>query len=308
MPITARVGGLWADALDPIVRFNTDVGYGRRANTLLMSQLFAVKNSVRAYEAVSGVGVIGPDAWANYEESGAVSEADFDQGYKKTYTHREYPLDLSIKRKLIDDGNFAEVMRVAQRMGDSAAVKRETDAASVFNNAFSSSFTGGDAVALCSASHPLSPQNPGTQSNTFTYSLTKDNVSTMRIAMMKFTDDKGTIAGVVPNLLLVPIDLEDQAKIICNSPLDPTSANNAVNPQGTGRWTYKVWPYLTDTNAWFMIDSVLMGMFLEWWDRVPLSVNRRAGDDETLEAYWRAYMRYSFGFSDWVWVAGSNPS
>ena len=306
MPIVSAVGGLWADALDPIVRFRTDLAFNRRPQ--MLNRLFNVQLSQRAYEAISGVGAIGIDAWKNYANSGAVSEADFDQGYKKTYTHVEYPLDFYVERKTIDDANFPAVFRLAERIGDSAAVFRETEAASVFTNAFNGSFLGADGVALCSDSHPNSPQKTGvTQDNNFALSLTKANVATVREAMMAFTDDNGNKMAVTPDTILVPPDLEDEALEITASQLDPASANNTINPQ-YGRFRVMTWHYLTDTNAWFMIDSGLMRQSLDWFDRVPFSVAMREGDDRTLRAYWRAYQRFSYGWSDWRWIAGSNPS
>lgn len=295
----------WADALDPIVRKWFEQGYARRPQ--LLAALFNVQTSQRAYEEVSGVGAVGIDAWENYEMTGVVSEVDFDQGYKSTFTHKEYPLKIGIKSKLLADNNFAEIMNIPTKLGDSAALKREVDAASVFNNAFSDTFAGADSVGLCSDAHPYSPTKTGsTQDNEFTLALTKDNVGAIREAMMAFTDDNGNKVAVTPNLLLVPPALEDEALVIARSLNDPTSANNAINPQA-GRWQVQPWHFLTDANAWFMIDQALMKMALEWFDRVPLGINPMV-EDKTIEAHWIAYMRYSFGWSDWRWVAGSNPS
>lgn len=306
MPIQSVVGGAWADILDPIVKFNAMKGFGRRPS--LIRALFNVQTSSRAYEDVSGVGVISPDSWGNYAESGRVSEADLDQGYKKRYTHVEYPLDFSVERKTIDDGDFPSVVRLTDRIGDSANVKREYDAASVFNNAFSGSFLGADGVALCSNSHPFSPQKTGsTQDNNFTLQLNAANLRTIREAMMAFTDDAGSPLAVTPNTLLVPPALEDTARVLVSSMQEAGTANNDINPH-QGRFSVVTWHYLTDSNAWFMIDSNLMKMYLEWFDRVPFSVNLREGDDRTLRSWWRAYMRYSYGFSGWQWIAGSNPS
>lgn len=304
MPIISERGGLWADILDPIVKFRFDQAFNRRQS--LIATLFNVQGSTRAYEQVSGVGAIGVDSWGTYAASGAVPEVDFDQGYKKTYDHVEYVVDLSVERKTIDDGQQGDVFRQVDRMGDSAALKRETDAFSVFNNAFSASFLGADGVALCSASHPLSPMKPGSvQGNTGTAALTKANVSVVREAMMAFTDDNGNKMAVTPNAILVPPQLEDEALEISKSLLDPTTANNTINVH-EGRFTVIVSHYLTDSNNWFMIDTTLGKMSLDWFNRAPLSVNLRAGDDPTLKVYWRAYMRYSFGFSNWLWVYGNN--
>jgi len=295
----------WADAVDPIVRKWLEQGYARRPS--LIQTLFNVQNSMRDYEEVSSIGAVGIDAWNQYEQAGSAGQADFDQGYKKSYTHREYPLELQIKRKFLDDNNFRQITDASLRMGDSAALKREVDAASVFNNAFSASYTGADAVALCSDSHPYSPKKSGTtQDNNFALALTKDNVKTIREAMMAFTDDNGNKVAVTPDTILVPPGLEDAGLEITKSLLDPSTANNTINPQA-GRFSVLTWHYLTDSNAWFMIDSNLMKLSLDWFDRVPLSITPKV-EDKTLQATWIAYMRYSYGWSDWRWVAGSNPS
>jgi len=299
----------WADLLDPIVRKWWEQGFARRAP--MVPSLFNVQTSSRAYEEVSGVGAIGIDAWENYAASGQISEADFNQGYKQTFTHKEYVLDLGIERKLIDDDQHNIVRTSVMRMGDSAALRRETHGASVFNNAFTDSapYAGADAVGLCSTAHPYGPDKTGsTQSNEFTLSLTKPNVATIREAMQAFTDDNGNIVAVIPDTLLVPPALEDEALVIARSINDPTSDTNAINPQ-MGRFQVVPWHYLTDSNAWFMIDSTLMKMGgLEWYDRVPVGIGLKGGQDTTVKAYWRSYMRYSYGWSDWRWVAGSNPS
>lgn len=296
----------WADLLDVPVRFRFDQAFNRRPS--LIDAMFNVQGSTMASEEVSGVGAIGIEAWDTFENSGGakVGSADFDQGYKKTYTHREYPLEINIRRKLLDDGNLAEAFRIVERVGDSARVKREVDAASVFNNGFTAA-NGADGVALFSDSHPLGPQKTGvTQDNSFALELTKPNLKTIREAMMAWTDDQGNKMAVTPNLILVPPALEDTALEITQSILDPGTANNAINPQ-FGRFQVVTWHYLTDSNAFFVIDSNLMRQSLEWYNRVPLGVTPKV-EDKTISATWIAYQRYSFGFADWRWVAGSNAS
>ena len=305
MPIVTGAGSNWADLLDPTVQYRADQAFMRRAS--LIPTLFNVQTSARTREQVSGVGAIGIDAWKNYENSKNVPEVDFDQGYKQTYTHKEYAVDFGVERKDIADNNFVEVFRVVDRIGDSASLFRETEAASIFNNAFTVA-SGADGTYLCSDSHPLSPQKTGvTQDNNFALALTKAKVRTVREAMMAFTDDNGNKMGITPNMLLVPPALEDDAIEIVNSTLNPDNANNTINPQ-FGRFQVVTWHYLTDSNAWFMIDAAMMRMSLDWFNREPFSVAMREGDDRTVKAYWRAYQRFSYGFSDWKWVAGSNPS
>ena len=72
--------------------------------------------------------------------------------------------------------------------------------------------------------------------------------------MIEYVDMNGDLMNVMPDELLVPPELEDTALEIVRSAQDPASANNAINPQA-GRFSVRVWNYLTDANAWFMIDS-----------------------------------------------------
>jgi hypothetical protein len=296
----------WANLLDPVVKEWFYQGYSRRAS--LIETLYRVQGSSRADEKISGAGAIGIDAWEQYEKTRHVPQVDMEQGYQTTFTHSQYIVDLPVEKKLIDDAQDAQVLNSSERLGDSTSLKREVDAASVFNNAFSGSYLGGDGVALCSDSHPLSPSKSGsTQDNNGTLALTKANVKTVREAMMAYTDDNGNKVAVTPNTILVPPGLEDDALEITKSLLDPSSANNTINPQA-GRFNVLVWHYLTDSNAWFMIDSMLMKMSLLWFNRDPVDIHLRLGDDPTVMVFWRAYMRYSFGWTDWRWVYGNNPS
>lgn len=306
MTITGERNGLWADALDPIVRFRFDLAFNRRAS--LIQTLFNVQGSVRAYEQVSGAGAVSVDAWNTYKNAGKVGSADFDQGYKATYEHEEYPLEIPIARKLIDDANYAQVFRIVERVGDSARQKQEIDGAAVFNNAFNDTFAGPDGVGLCSLVHPNSPQKTGaTQANEGTYALTRDNIATVREAMMAFTDDNGQPMGITPNMLLVPPGLEDEARVYTKSLAKPGTGDNDLNPRAGEDWMVQKWHYLTDSNAWFMIDSVQMKMSLDWFNRIPLGVTPKV-EDKTIVATWIAYMRYAQGWSDWRWIFGNNPS
>lgn len=296
----------WADALDPIVREKFEQGFARRVP--VAPAIYNVQTSQRAYEELTGIGAIGIDMWEQYENTGKVAQADFDQSYKTTLTHRTKPLEVTVKRELLDDSQWPQITNMTMGMGDSAALKREVDAASTFVNAFDvTNFPGADGQSLCDGAHPFNPQKTGsTQSNTFTLSLTKTNVATVRESMMAFTDDNGNKVAVRPNTLLVPPGLEDEALEITRSSHDPDSDTNRINPQ-SNRFSVIVWHYLTDSNAWFMLDSVLSQQGLFWFDRNPVTIQLKEGD-KTLSSTWIAHMRYIFGFSDWRWIAGSNPS
>ena len=294
----------WAELLEPGIREHFFLGASRRPS--LITQMFDVMQSAKDSEYMVGSGAISPDAWEEFSKTGRVPNVGFDQGYKKTWQHVTYLVELPVQVELVEDYLYGIINDSASRLGDSASLKREVDAASVFNNAFSASYLGADGVALCSDSHPNGPTVSGTQDNNFTLALSKTNLRTIREAMQAFKDARGNLLAVTPDTLLVPPALEDDAIEIVNSVLDPTSANNTVNAMA-GRFRVVTWHYLTDTNAWFLIDSQLMRQNLKWFERVPLSIQLDRVEKRAY-AFYNARMRYSYGWRDWRWIAGSNPS
>ena len=56
-----------------------------------------------------------------------------------------------------------------------------------------------------------------------------------------------------------------------------------------------------------MIDSRLMKLNLLWFDRNKLELNQDTAFN-TYEARYSAYMEYSYGWRDYIWVYGHNAS
>lgn len=305
MPNGLVISDNWPNLLEPIVREAFLLSAERYPS--IIPTLFDVLPSAAAWEKFQGIGAVGVDAWDQFRKTKKAAKVAFDNGYLTTFTHDTYMVELDVERELIEDSQYPQITDAAAALSDSAMEKRETDAASVFVNAFTDTYAGADAVGLCSTAHPNGPNKTGsTQSNEGTYSLTADNVSTVRIAMMGFKDDAGGRLAINPDMLLVPPDLEDAAIKIVGSVQQPGNANNDINPQN-GRMRVVRWNYLTDTNAWFMIDSGRMKRALKWFDRVPLNI-QLAPKSSSAWAVYEARMRYSFGWRDYRWVYGNNPS
>jgi hypothetical protein len=273
---------------------------GDQRKTSLIPTLFNVQGSKTATEKSFGVGTLSSDGW-DFETAGGVQYDDTKKGWEKTYTHVEYAKGVVVERKLIDDNQTRIAFGRASALGDSAFRKREKDAALIFNNAFATD-TGPDGQFLCDTDHPYSDEDSTTYSNKGTSALSKSAVASTRQDLQAFVDDRGDLMDVMADTLIVPPELEDTAIEITKSILDPTSANNAVNPQ-SGRFRTIVWHYLTDANNWFMADSGRQKQFLNWFDRVPIEFAAEE-DFSTLARRYRAYMRYSYGYDDARWVFG----
>lgn len=308
MPLTS---GNFADLLKPGLKRIFDIGMGRPSP--MIDMLFSRESSTRFEEQYQGMGALGTVPVFD----GSVPYHDFDAGYRTDIRNYEMAMGITIERRLVDDDQYNQIRRRASNMSDAFNVTRETDAANVFINAFTddgtnrmgASTNGADGVALVSTAHPYSPANSGTtQGNEGTYTLTIDNLDTVRQAMRNFTDDQGQLLGVNPDMLLVPPELERTATQLVSERAiyEPNSAEYDVN-MFSGRFRPVVWDRLTDANAWFLIDSTLMKQHLIWQDRINPEFTQ-ADDFDGLTAKFRGYMRYGIGWTDWKWVYGNNPS
>jgi len=317
-PITSEN---WAALLTPGLRKVFHTKLRSREELFKRAQIFPTDTSQRAFEEYQGVGDLGTQGWDQFEKTGRVSYDAPEIGFKTRLEHREFAKGLSVKRKVMDDNLYPgapipkTITQRVEGLASSAALRREKSAADVFNNAFTDTgqdaegFTvsGADGVGLVSTAHPLSPSNTGTtQSNEGTLALTSDNVVETKNRMRSFTDDQGELIASHPDTILVPPELEETAIKIVSGDLDPDSANNTINVN-KGRYKIVVWDYLTDANAWFMIDSALKQEHLVWLDRVMPEFMAELNKD-TMIGEWVAYMRYSRGWDSPFWVYGNNPS
>jgi len=308
MPLTS---GNFADLLNPVLKRTFDIGMSRPQT--MMEMLFKVETSTRYEEQYQGLGAQGlvPPF------DGTVPYVDFDAGYRIDIRNYEFAQGLQIERRLLDDEQGGQIRARAANMADSFQTTIETDAANVFINGFTDSGTnrmgattnGADGVGLLSAAHPYSPANTNTtQSNEGTLALTIDNLDTTRQAMRNLTDDKEQLLGVNPDMLLVPPELERTATQLVSelAIYEPNISEFDVN-MFSGRFKPVVWNRLTDSNAWFLIDSALMKQHLIWQWRIRPEFSQ-ADDFDGLTAKFRGYMRYGVGWTDWKWIYGQNPS
>jgi hypothetical protein len=285
------------------------------------TDLFPIDTSTKASESTQGIGEMGSGGWNNFRKTRRLGYDGFDPGFKTTLEHRVFAKGMIVERELMEDNQYPnagiprQVKQEVQKLGRSAALHREHSAANVFRNAFTDAgeddegmpIAGFDGVGLCSEAHPLGPENAATQSNEGTLALTADNLATTKLLMREFTDDVGELIVVAPGHLLVPPELGDTARIINETDRDLGTANNDVNPQ-KGRWKITEWDYLTDPNAWFMIDDGLKSEHLVWYDRVAPEFDSEGDFDSGGDAKYRGYYRFSRGWDAWQWIFGHNPA
>lgn len=264
----------------------------------MLERMYRVLNSDKAKETDLRIGSFGDPQ--EFEDRIIYDGADPD--YTIEYSHTEYASGFKVQRKLFDDKQYGGFFESAEDLGRAFRRKVEKDAASTFNNAFSGSYLGYDSKALCADDHPRSEADSTSVDNKATLALTAANFNTVWEQSQALVDDRGELIGVNPDLLLVPPGLMKEAHEITRSPLDPASAENAANPYAGIQ--YMVWNRLTDSTAWFLIDSMMMRRYLKWYWRVTPEFKGEVDFDTYIRKY-AGYMRYSFGWSDFRWVVGS---
>jgi hypothetical protein len=290
----------WPDLLVPGLRKVFDNAYRERPSNIGI--LFNVQSSQKAVEHDLTTGDMLDFAPMN----GVVPYDDMGEGYRTDYTHSELARGFKVERKLVDDDLYNVINKRPRMLGLAARRRRETDAASMFNNAFNSGITGGDGVSLCNSAHPAN-NGGATQSNVGTLDLTDVNLEATRRLMIGFHSDRDQIIEVIPDFLLVPLALEQVAFEIINSRGKVDTALNNANFH-YGKYKLLVWPnYLSSSLNWFLMDSVMMKEYHLWFDRIKPEFQKDREFD-TYNAKYSGYMRYSYGWSDWRAIFGNNPA
>lgn len=263
-----------------------------------LDPLFNMANSNRAVERTQELGNFG----LVEEYNGAIEYDDPDLGTRKEFLHKEYAKGLKIPRKLLDDDDYAAIGRMTSNMALSFTRTMAYHKSSVFNEAFATTYTVADGKALCATTGRSTGK--ANTANAGTDALSAASVKATRKAMMSFTDKNGLKLLCVPDTLVVPIDLMDEAEVIVTSIQASGTQNNDANT--LKNLNIIVDPLLTDSNNWFLVDSGMARQHLWWWNRVSPEFSVHPASEHDLELRQRGYMRYSFGADDHTWIYGHN--
>lgn len=267
---------------------------------MVMDSIFHVNTSEKADEkdsSISGFGLAVQTA-----EGAPIDYEDPVQGYDTTYTHVKYTKGFKITQEMYDDDLYNIMNKRPAALGRAMRRTAENQAASVFNNAFSTSYLGADAKPLFSTSHTR-PDGGTSQSNASSTGITlsETNLETGRLAARNQLDDKGMVIDVNVDTLVVPISLEKTAHLIVDSIQRQGTADNDANFY-KNKFKIVPWIYLTSTTAWFLLDS--NNHELNWfWRKQPQFKQDELFDTEI--GVYKSSMRLSKGWSDWRGVWGS---
>ena len=268
------------------------------------AEIYDTETSDRAFEEevmLSGFG----NAQTKSEGAG-VSFDSANEAYTARYTHETIALAFALTEEAIEDNLYDRLgARYTKALARSMAHTKQVKAAATLNNAFSSSFTGGDGVELCSTAHPLNGGGTFANEPSVAADLNETSLEDALISISTFVDERNMIIALRGMKLIIPPQLQFIADRLLESTLRPGTADNDVNatrnmgmiPDG-----YTVNHFLTDTDAFFIKTDSPNGFKL--FERSPLATSMEA-DFDTGNMRFKARERYSFGFSDPRCVFGS---
>jgi hypothetical protein len=223
------------------------------------------------------------------------------QGFVTRYTHIAYAMGYIVTKEELDDNLYEAISRKrASALAMSFRQTKENVAANIYNRAFNSTYKGGDAVELCSTSHPNTTGGTWANKPSVDADLSEAALEDAMIAIMGFQNDRGLLISVMPQTLHIARNEVFNAQRILHSSYQPGTANNDINVLKSGNYIpggFKVNHYFTAAHAWFIRNSIPGKTGMKHYERVSIMFDQD-NDFDTMNAKAKGYERYSFGWSD----------
>ena len=268
------------------------------------AEIFDTENSDRAFE--EEVMLYGFEQAPVKGEGAAVAYDPAGESFTARYTHETIALAFAITEEAVEDNLYDKLSaRYTRALARSMSNTKQVKAASVLNNAFSSSYAGGDGVSLVNSAHPTAMG--GNWSNTLATQadLNETSLEQALIDISLFIDERGLKVALRGMKLIIPPQLQFTAQRLLKSEQRTGTADNDINAIKSGSYLpdgFAVNHFLTDPDAWFVKTDAPNG--LKHFVRSPLKTALE-GDFDTGNVRYKARERYSFGWSDPRGIYGS---
>jgi len=265
--------------------------------------LYSTEQSMKAFE--EDVQMIGFGAAPTKAEGAMINYDSGREGFVSRYVHETVALAFAITEEAEEDGLYGSLgAKYARALARSMQQTKEIKGANIFNTATTTSL-GGDGQALLDPLHPLG--GGGTASNILgtPADLSETSLETLLVQISTAVDDRSIPIALSGRKLAVPPQLVFVAERIIKSNLRPGTADNDINamrnmgmiPEGV-----VVNQRFTNPDQYFILTDCPDGM--KHFVRAPIK-KAVEGDFETGNLRYKCRERYSFGFTDWRGVYGS---
>jgi hypothetical protein len=236
-------------------------------------------------------------------EMAAVAYDELAQGYDKTYQPDTYELAFMASKEALDDEQEEVVSDAGRALGNSLDFTYNVDHAGLFNNGFTSTTGSPDGKALFATDHPLVGGGTGSNAMATPADLSVTSLRTAMNDVFDTVDDAGKLLHWRPRILLVPGEETWNARELVNSTDRPDTASRAINAFRDDPLIIVAWPYLTDSDAWFLLAEPSDHNVRSYWREKPNTMHdwdfERSGMKVKIRARWVR------GWSDYRGVYGS---
>lgn len=226
------------------------------------------------------------------------------QGYTTRFSQVAYAIMMPVSEEALKFKKYNEAIDGAASIAESLKQTQEFIGSDIFGNAFdTTNFPGVDAVSMCNTAHPLI--KGGTYSNRMAtdMSLSETALETMFAICRKMPGSSGLPVGVKPMKLVVPAELEWEAKRILRSDLQNDTANNAINSMKGELSDYVVNRYLPSSSNWFLVTNAKRGLICIWTQKPDF---REYNTEANRAKVYDGYQMFAMGYVDPRCVIGSN--
>ena len=224
--------------------------------------------------------------------------------------NKTWESSIAVERSAIEDDKYGQIKLRVTSLAREAKRHMDELIFSLLRNGFAN--TCYDGQNFFDTDHASGES--GTQSNKGTAALSAAALQTAITTMMKYKDDRGKFLGVMPDLLVVPPDLQWTAMELLESTYWPEASASEKNADNVlkGKLDLLVSPYLTDSNDWFVFctKGVIKPVILQ--SRTPIEFAALEADSESgfmRDQYiYGVRARYNAGYGLWQMAYGSQSS
>ena len=276
---------------------NATFGLAYKEHPEEWKDIFDIETSQKAYE--EDVLMVGFGAAQVKSEGGGIAYDSGYEGWVSRYHHFTIALAFAITKEAEEDGLYGSLgKKYSRALARSMQYTKEIYGANVLNNGFSSSFVGGDGVALFSTAHPLAGGGTFANKLSIDADLSETSLEDSLIAIDGFVDDRGIPIKATAKKLIIPRQLRYTAIRLMESmgrTGTPDNDINALKKDGALPGGFAVNHYLTDPDQFTIKTDVTDG--LKHFSRKSIERGLE-GDFETDNMRYKARERYSFGWTD----------
>lgn len=271
------------------------------------TRIFEKRTSNRAFE--EQVLRVGLGEAVEKPEGGMITFDTGAEGWIMRVEFYTYSLAVAFTEEAIDDNLYGDLSEeYGKEMGKSLQYAKEVRGSNIINNAFSTSYTGGDGKQLLAVDHPL--WGGGVYSNTLSTAadISEEALEDAHIQVGGYVNDRGRPIVVKIERAIIPRHLEFTYNRIMTATKRPGTFSNDPNvlkDMDKISDGYIVNPYLIDPDAWFLQTSVEKG--LTYWQRKGV---KRASETEfrTGNMQFKVSERFGYSWTDPRCLFGSSGS